>query len=99
MTSTCEARGPNGSIRLAQVLCLVVAGHLTSWYQPRCLQDARRQATHCYSSLEVSAMASQPSNVLLILMKHKYPPTPAYSQSLDGEAPGTPQGEAVGQVF
>ena len=28
-----------------------------------------------------------------------YPPTPAYSQSLGGEAPGTPQGEAVGQVF
>ena len=27
------------------------------------------------------------------------PPTPAYSQSLGGEAPGTPQGEAVGQVF
>ena len=25
--------------------------------------------------------------------------TPAYSQSLGGEAPGTPQGEAVGQVF
>ena len=30
---------------------------------------------------------------------HRYPPTPAYSQSLGGEAPGTPQGEAVGQVF
>ena len=29
----------------------------------------------------------------------KNPPTPAYSQSLGGEAPGTPQGEAVGQVF
>ena len=28
----------------------------------------------------------------------KYPPTPAYSQSLGGEAPGTPQGEAVGQA-
>ena len=27
-----------------------------------------------------------------------YPPTPAYSQSLGGEAPGTPQGEAVGQA-
>ena len=26
------------------------------------------------------------------------PPTPAYSQSLGGEAPGTPQGEAVGQA-
>ena len=27
-----------------------------------------------------------------------YPPTPAYSQSLGGEAPGTPQGEAGGQA-
>ena len=27
------------------------------------------------------------------------PPTPAYSQSLGGEAPGTPQGEAVGQAL
>ena len=27
-----------------------------------------------------------------------YPPTPAYSQSLGGEAPGPPQGEAVGQA-
>ena len=28
-----------------------------------------------------------------------YPPTPAYSQRLGGEAPGTPQGEAVGQAL
>ena len=33
-----------------------------------------------------------------VLENSKTPPTPAYSQSLGGEAPGTPQGEAVGQA-
>ena len=44
--------------------------------------------------LVVRPGATTSSSVLATL----YPPTPAYSQSLGGEAPGTPQGEAVGQA-
>ena len=50
----------------------------------------------CYFSILVCALSR---DALIISHSHIYPPTPAHSQSLGGEAPGTPQGEAVGQAL